>query len=232
MNLEKELIKQNKKENLGETLLLKQLDKVSDSTDPLERIGIKTIRNAKNLKQNLNIEKEKISKFNRERVFHISQIEALCHKYHLRMLPSELYRGDLDNDIISAIQAYEIGYDEKMDSKSSFIVAPKESFELQEEPVDPLLFHKVSDNYFYLVHKWGNDLSFLRSLIRFRAISFYTSLIVIGCICFFKLFTTILSVPVGLSLIFISVFSFGSVVFFLSEGFLFYNKSKWQSRHE
>lgn len=43
-----------------------------------------------------------------------------------------------------------------------FIVAPATSFELQDRPIDPLLFCELGDDQFYLVHKWGNDLSVWR----------------------------------------------------------------------
>lgn len=53
---------------------------------------------------------------------------------------------------------------EKIEPKPTFLIAaPSESFELQDRPVDPLLFCRLDDNNFYLVHKWGNDLSVFRS---------------------------------------------------------------------
>jgi hypothetical protein len=39
------------------------------------------------------------------------------------------------------------------------ICAPKESFELKERPMDPLMFYPLGDDNFYLVHKWGSDIS-------------------------------------------------------------------------
>lgn len=48
--------------------------------------------------------------------------------------------------------------------KNSFIMAPEESFNLEEKPKDPLLFYKINDEYYYLIHKWGNDLSIGRRL--------------------------------------------------------------------
>jgi len=47
-----------------------------------------------------------------------------------------------------------------------FIAAPAESFALQPRPIDPLLFCQLGDDLFYLVHKWGNDISVFRRLTK------------------------------------------------------------------
>ena len=39
-------------------------------------------------------------------------------------------------------------------------MAPSKLFELENYD-DPLLFASLGDGYYYLIHKWGNDLSFL-----------------------------------------------------------------------
>ena len=44
------------------------------------------------------------------------------------------------------------------------IVAPSKLFKL-ENADDPLLFAPMGNDYFYLIHKWGNDLHPLRKLL-------------------------------------------------------------------
>ena len=43
------------------------------------------------------------------------------------------------------------------------IMAPSIMFRLKKTD-DPLLFVSLGDNYFYLIHKWGNDLAPLRKI--------------------------------------------------------------------
>jgi len=43
------------------------------------------------------------------------------------------------------------------------ILAPSKLFQLEDKD-DPLLFAPIGNDYFYLIHKWGNDLHPLRSL--------------------------------------------------------------------
>lgn len=57
-------------------------------------------------------------------------------------------------------------------TQNTFIMAPASSFELQEEPKDPLFFYKINDEYYYLIHKWGNDLSISRRVLGFLSNSF------------------------------------------------------------
>src|SRR5690606_19200141 len=44
------------------------------------------------------------------------------------------------------------------------IIAPSKVFKL-ENADDPLLFAPIGNDYFYLIHKWGNDLHPLRKLL-------------------------------------------------------------------
>jgi hypothetical protein len=43
------------------------------------------------------------------------------------------------------------------------IMAPSKLFRLEDKD-DPLLFAPIGNDYFYLIHKWGNDLHPLRKL--------------------------------------------------------------------
>lgn len=52
------------------------------------------------------------------------------------------------------------------------IAAPAESFQLQKRPIDPLLFCHLGDNQYYLVHKWGSDLSIWRASRRYFSRTF------------------------------------------------------------
>jgi hypothetical protein len=173
INLEKELLAQNRKvATPKELLIIKELDKVGTiEGNALERIGIKTYQQGARVKHKIDSQKIETETFNQDRVFHISQIEKICNKYYLKFLPSCLYNGSIDKELPYKISNFEAAYDVKCHSSSeqgfmstryvgnTFIIAPKESFILQEKPLDPLLFYKINDSYYYLIHKWGNDLN-------------------------------------------------------------------------
>ena len=44
------------------------------------------------------------------------------------------------------------------------MMAPSKLFELENYD-DPLMFVNLGNNYYYLIHKWGNDMSFFRKIL-------------------------------------------------------------------
>ena len=54
---------------------------------------------------------------------------------------------------------------------------------------DPLMFASLGNDYFYLIHKWGNDLSFFRKVMMWPFKSLYNIIIFM---CFISLFLTLI----------------------------------------
>lgn len=97
-----------------------------------------------------------------EKIYHLSDIKALCITYRLRFLDSHFFKGRIPEEAISKIRMLE---SEHRTSLSNFkIVAPAKLLKL-ENADDPLLFAPLGNDYFYLVHKWGNDLHPFRKLL-------------------------------------------------------------------
>lgn len=90
-----------------------------------------------------------------EKIFHISDIEAICMTYRLRFLDSKYFKGNIPEEAISKIRALENRH--KTTLKHFKIVAPAKLMKL-ENADDPLLFTPLGNDYYYLIHKWGRDL--------------------------------------------------------------------------
>lgn len=211
INLEKELIRQNKAViSVPELLLVKEYDRLGNDVtndEVLNRVGVNSAaKKGKEIKTKQNQFKADTAKFPQERVFHISQIEKLCNKYYLKFLPSAMFKGAVDPALAGKITQAELAYgvvmtgsdavikgytvepvsefdlwaqeyqphriftmglrrNEKYIKANTFIIAPASSFNLQEKPVDPLFMYQINDEYFFLVHKWGNDLSIFRGML-------------------------------------------------------------------
>lgn len=195
INLEEKLIKQNRKIYVDSDLLkIKELEKLGEDSfiDSLSRIGVNShLKQVDSLVKELNKLKAETECFNQERVFHISQIESIAKKYHLKFLDSFRYEGSIDKDLPAKIDAFEINHNIKLqsdyefnyfghkhpkDSNNSYILAPARSFKLEERPKDPLLFYKINEEYYYLIHKWGNDLNPLRRLLPFLSTDLFNIL--------------------------------------------------------
>lgn len=102
----------------------------------------------------------RIEALDHDRVFHLTTIKALCIKYRLRFLNSGLFKGEIPSQAILGIR--------ELERKSSGplmnykIMAPAERFKLCDSEVDPLLFVPIGNDKYYLVHKWGKDISWTR----------------------------------------------------------------------
>ncbi|WP_299523997.1 hypothetical protein [Winogradskyella sp.] len=94
-----------------------------------------------------------------DRIYHISQIKKTCVNYRLRFLDTKLFKGELPYEAISKIKQLEKEHNTNL--KGFKIIAPAKLFKLEHYD-DPLLFAPIGNGYYYLIHKWGNDLNPLR----------------------------------------------------------------------
>lgn len=104
-----------------------------------------------------------------KRIYHIEDIKKLCINYRLRFLDSHYFKGDFPEEAISEIRNLEKEHHTKL--KNFKIVATAKLLKL-ENADDPLLFAPMGDDYFYLIHKWGNDLHPFRKLLMWPYKSF------------------------------------------------------------
>jgi len=90
------------------------------------------------------------------RVYHLETIKRVCIDYRLRFLDLKYFKGALPEAAYDQIDTIEKQHQTNL---SDFkIMAPSILFRLARTD-DPLLFVPMGNNHFYLIHKWGNDLS-------------------------------------------------------------------------
>ena len=96
------------------------------------------------------------------RIYHLNQIREVCIDYRLRFLDIKYFKNDLPESAHQAINKIETDHGTVLaDFK---VMAPSVLFRLERKD-DPLLFVPMGNDYYYLVHKWGNDLHPLRKLL-------------------------------------------------------------------
>ncbi|HET8736234.1 MAG TPA: hypothetical protein VFM69_06530, partial [Pricia sp.] len=93
------------------------------------------------------------------RIYHLDQIKKICIDYRLRFLNSKYFKGEIPPTVISKIKRLE--QEHGIEIEGFKIIAPSRLFKLEDRD-DPLLFAPIGNRYFYLIHKWGNDLHPLR----------------------------------------------------------------------
>lgn len=98
---------------------------------------------------------------NKEDIFHIDQIEKLCLDYRLRFLSTTYFKGTFPTESIQAIKEFEAKHQTQINTFK--IIAPSKLFQL-ENTDDPILFADMGNNYYYFLHKWGDEMNPLRKL--------------------------------------------------------------------
>ena len=95
-----------------------------------------------------------LDKFDSKDIYHISNIKDICIDYRLRFLDLKYFKNDLPQEAFDKIAALEA----HNTTLSGFkIMAPSKLFRLKDTD-DPLLFIPIGNDYFYLIHQWGDNL--------------------------------------------------------------------------
>tara|TARA_B100000768_G_scaffold176421_1_gene189145 strand:- start:1688 stop:2326 length:639 start_codon:yes stop_codon:yes gene_type:complete len=102
-----------------------------------------------------------INKLDNDKIFYINDIKTTCIDYRLRFLDLKYFKGDIPKSTKLKINSFKIEH--RLNSLNLKIMAPSKLFKLKNAD-DPLLFSDLGNGYFYLIDKWGNDLSFFRKI--------------------------------------------------------------------
>ncbi|SCY12569.1 hypothetical protein SAMN05192588_1273 [Nonlabens sp. Hel1_33_55] len=94
-----------------------------------------------------------------DKIYHVDQIRDICVDYRLRFLDTRYFKNEIPQEALNKIKQLE--KDHQTTLRGFKIVAPSKMFKL-ENADDPLLFAPIGNGYFYLIHKWGNDLNAFR----------------------------------------------------------------------
>lgn len=98
-----------------------------------------------------------------ERVYALSSIRALCVRYRLRFLDACWFRGVLPSQAVHALRQLE---QRAAAPLAGFkVLAPARHFKLGDCEGDPMLFVQISEDRYYLVHRWGGRLTWGRALV-------------------------------------------------------------------
>lgn len=171
-----------------------------------------------------------------ENIFHIETIKNICIDYRLRFLDVKYFKGDIPPEGFDKISELEKKHQTILDGFK--IMAPSKLFRLNNTD-DPLLFVPLGNNYYYLVHQWGNDLHPLRKLLMWPFKSIWNLLSTLLVISYFVTLVT----PMAIFTKKVSTSTFWMVYFFnfkaLTSVVLFYgfalgknfNPSIWNNKY-
>lgn len=193
LNIEKALKKERQYlQNNTDKDLLDEVNAILRQAEKDDEEVLKRINGSDKPEQQIFINLEK------EKIFSISEIKRVCEKYRLRFLDSKYFKGDIPYEAIVTIK--EIEKKNKIKFANFKIIAPAGLFKLEDANKDPLLFASIGNGKYYLIHKWGNDLSWHRKILAYplrNLYSFFTSIFILSAIFSFLLPESWLNMPMG-----------------------------------
>ena len=230
VNLFDELIKEREK-TISSNELNAIIKNIWSKKDSKKDHIIKSLNKRNNSKFN-NL---KFDKMESKNIFHQDTIKKICVRYRLRFLDSNLFKGEYPKNITSIIRNLEKKHDTTL--SNFMIMAPSKLFKIK-SPDDPILFVPIGNNYYYLIHKWGEEFNILRKLLvlPFKNIDNLTIFSVLVSVVFSLLCKVIMP-----SLTFSEFFI---LFLFLVKGFIFiffymffltrrnFNESIWNSKYD
>ncbi len=181
-NIEHQLLKVRNKKST-EKHILDQVNLILAEAEKKDELVLKEIRQGKDIDHN-DFDPDHLET---NRIFHLTDIYQICVDYRLRFLDSKFFKSEIPYEALMEIKRLEKTHETTL--KGFKIVAPSKLFKL-ENADDPLLFAPIGNDYYYLVHKWGDDLHPFRKMIMWPfktlenfvllllAISFFTALLV------------------------------------------------------
>lgn len=152
-----ERLKKHRSRQISESDLLAEIKNLLDQDDRKDATIISQLQSSSGRDHN----GFDIDLLETDRIFHLDHIKAICIDYRLRFLDSKLFKGTIPYEAAIKIKALEKEHNTVIEGFK--IMAPSKLFKL-ENADDPLLFAPIGNGYYYLIHKWGNDLSPLRKL--------------------------------------------------------------------
>ena len=96
------------------------------------------------------------------KIYHLEQIRDVCIRFRLRFLDLKYFKNKLPESALEAVNSIEAKHNTVLTDFK--IMAPSVLFRLERKD-DHLLFVPIGNGYYYLIHKWGNDLHPMRSIL-------------------------------------------------------------------
>lgn len=150
-------LRKHRSKDISKSDLLAEVKNILDLDDHKDESVYNKLQSQEGISQN----SFNIDLLDTDRIYHVEHIKAICIDYRLRFLDSELFKGSIPYEAIMKIKA--LNKEHGIELSGFKIMAPSKLFKL-ENADDPLLFAPIGNDYYYLIHKWGNDLSPFRKL--------------------------------------------------------------------
>lgn len=118
----------------------------------------------------------------KSRIFSIDDIKTVCINYRLRFLDAHYFKmEELPYDAVLALKNLEKHLASEVQHLK--IMGNARFFKLEDRHKDPVLFARIDETNYYMVHKWGKDLAWYNKIIAYplrSILSLLVSMMAIG----------------------------------------------------
>ncbi len=178
VDIQEELIKARQKHEQVQLSLMREVNAAIKEGKQADEYILSRLRTApKPGKSNINPEL-----LDKNRIFSVDDIKTICVNFRLRFLDTKYFKiEELPYDAVIAVKNLEKHLGE--DVKHMKIMAAAKFFKLEDSNKDPMLFARIDDTNYYLIHKWGKDLAWYNKLLAYplrSIVSLLVTMTVIG----------------------------------------------------
>jgi len=178
VDIQNELIKARQKHAEVQGALMNEVQSALKQGKQADEYILSRLRTApKPGKSNINPEL-----LEKNRIFSVDDIKSICIDYRLRFLDSKYFKmEELPYDAVIAVKNLEKHLGEEV--KHLKIMGAAKFFKLEDRNKDPLLFARIDETNYYLIHKWGKDFAWYNKILvyPFRSIlALLMSMLIVG----------------------------------------------------
>jgi len=225
VNIQDELLKIRQKHAHAQYSLMQQANDSIKKGIAVDEFLLKRIQNAPRPgKWTINTEK-----LDRNKVFSEDDIKSICVQYRLRFLDSKYFNpAEIPQEALIGVDNLERELGNKVSDLK--IVATAKQFTREDKDISPIMFARLDDKNFYLVHKWGKEFKGYKKMIVYPLRSILTlliSLVIVVLPLMFIIPAIIFRIPEQVQyyqMLYLAAFTIGVVFILVFGGFTFYKK--------
>ena len=170
------LVRERKKVRSKEDALIGEVNKILKDELYTEK---NILQNLQTYNETFDFLQEK--DLDKNKIFGLTEIKNICIQYNLRFLDSQSFKGDFPSEALYAIK--ELRGKEKF--KKFKVLGTIKSFKSQNITVEPMLFAETNYGNYFLVHQWGQKVTWHKKISSFPMRGIETLLGTIICISLF-----------------------------------------------
>ncbi len=178
VDIQEELMRVRQKHAEVQSALMKEVEAAIKEGKQADEYVLSRLRTApKPGKSNINPDL-----LEKNRIFSADDIKTICVNYRLRFLDSKYFKmEELPYDAVIAVKNLEKHLGEEV--KHLKIMGAARFFKLEDSNKDPLLFARIDDSNYYLIHKWGKDFAWYNKILAYPFRSIMSLLISMSVLC-------------------------------------------------